>query len=143
LLAWVHVTEVTSFLAAWIRYAEPRMPRAHQDRYFAEVAQIALALGADPVPRDRAGAERLIGEMRRHLRADARTREVAQLVLAQHADRPAVEPLLAVTLRAGIDLLPDWAQHMHGFETSPLTRHATRAAASGIARTLRWVFARR
>src|SRR3984957_10793644 len=34
LLAWVHVTEATSFLAAWVRYAEPGMSAADQDRYF-------------------------------------------------------------------------------------------------------------
>ena len=51
LLAWVHVTEAMSFLGAWIRYAEPTMSAADQDRYFTEVARIASALGANPVPR--------------------------------------------------------------------------------------------
>src|SRR4051794_18595947 len=64
LLAWVHVTEASSFLAAWVRYGEPGMPAADQDRYFAEVAQIAEALGADPVPRSRAEAAALIASMR-------------------------------------------------------------------------------
>jgi hypothetical protein len=36
LLAWVHVTETTSFLNARIRYAEPRMSDVDQDRYFDE-----------------------------------------------------------------------------------------------------------
>ena len=40
LLAWVHVTETISFLDGWIRYAEPRMPLAEQDAYFAETARI-------------------------------------------------------------------------------------------------------
>jgi len=52
-LAWVHVTETTSFLNAWVRYAEPRMSAADQDRYVAETAHIAGALGADPIPRGR------------------------------------------------------------------------------------------
>ena len=142
LLAWVHVTEVMGFLSAWIRYVEPRMPRAEQDRYFAEVGQIATALGADPVPRDRAGAERLVGEMRDELRADHRTREVASLLLGQRADKALMEPFLAITMRAGVDLLPDWARHMHGLNLSPIKSQAVRAGASGIARTLRWVFLR-
>jgi uncharacterized protein (DUF2236 family) len=142
LLAWVHVTEVTSFLSAWIRYADPTMPRVQQDHYFEEVAQIAEALGADPVPRDRASAERLIDEMRHDLHADDRCREVARLLLTQHADRPMMEPLLRVTLQAGVDLLPDWARRAHGLESAGLKRHAVRASAFGIARTLRWVFAR-
>jgi uncharacterized protein (DUF2236 family) len=141
LLAWVHVTEVSSFLAAWIRYAEPSMPRARQDLYFAEVARVAEALGADPVPRDRASAEALIDAMRGRLHADARTREVAKLLLSQHAENPLTEPLLRVTLQAGVDLLPDWARQMHGLKPSTPVRHAVRASALGIAGTLRWVFA--
>ena len=142
LLAWVHVTEVISFLSAWIRYADPLMPRARQDRYFAEVANIAQSLGADPVPRDRNAAERLIWEMRHELRADARTREVAGLLLTQHADRLVAEPLLAIALRAGADLLPEWAGRMHGFQSSVVARHAVRAGALGLAQTLRWAFGR-
>jgi len=142
LLAWVHVTEVTSFLAAWIRYADPLMLRARQDRYFAEVAQIAVALGADPVPRDRAGAEKLILDMREALQADARTHEVAGLLLAQRAERSAIEPFLAITLRAAVDLLPLWALRMHGLEPPGISRHAVRAGAFGMAQALRWAFSR-
>src|SRR6185503_14517148 len=41
LLTWVHVAEVSSFLAAYLRYKDPSFPPAEQDRYFAEVAIIA------------------------------------------------------------------------------------------------------
>src|SRR5260370_32062273 len=37
LLAWVHVTEATSFLHALIPYVEPAMPSFHQRPYFQEV----------------------------------------------------------------------------------------------------------
>ena len=141
LLAWVHVTEAVSFLGAWIRYAEPRMSRNDQDRYFAEMATVATALGADPVPRTRREAELLIETMRPQLRADERTREVAALVLDQRAPNPRIEPFQAATLNAGLDLLPGWAQRMHGRAVSPLRRPLVRAGAYGIARTLRWAFA--
>jgi hypothetical protein len=85
LLAWVHVTEATCFLDAWIRYAEPGMPAAHQDRYFAEMARVGEALGADPVPRSRSEARRLLDATRPLLRSDARTREVARLILTRRA----------------------------------------------------------
>eukprot|EP01031_Cornospumella_fuschlensis_P053496 gene53496-65350_t len=81
LLAWVHVTEATSFLNAWRRYVEPRMSPADQDRYFAEMAQVAEGLGAAPIPRDRAAALRLIASYRLQLRSDARTREVRRFLL--------------------------------------------------------------
>jgi uncharacterized protein (DUF2236 family) len=140
LLAWVHVTEAVCFLDAWIRYAEPRMRVADQDRYFAEMAQVAAALGADPIPRSRAEARRLIQAMRLHLVCDARTREVAGLVLNQHARSRLAEPLQALTMQAGTDLLPDWARQMHGLSSPALGRPLVRAGTLGLARTLRWAF---
>ena len=140
LLAWVHVTEATSFLDAWVRYAEPRMQAADQDRYFAEMAQVALGLGADPVPRSRAEARQLIQALRPTLVCDMRTREVAALVLNQHAKSRLAEPLQALTLQAGVDLLPVWARQMHGLSSPALGRPLVRAGTLGIARTLRWAF---
>ena len=141
MLAWVHVTEATSFLDAWIRYAEPRMSAADQDRYFAEMAVVAEGLGADPVPRGRAAARALIQAMRPDLLYDDRTREVARRVLTQPAASRLTEPFLAITLQAGVDLLPDWARRMHGLPDSVVSRPLVRAGALGIARTLRWAFA--
>ena len=140
LLAWVHITEATSFLNAWRRYVEPHMPRADQDRYFAEMAQVARALGAAPVPSDRAGARRMIEAYRPQLRTDSRTREVRDLVL-----KAATADLLAVGVQvlgnqAAIDLLPDWARRMHGLPNPLLARPLVRAGTLGVAQTLRWAF---
>jgi uncharacterized protein (DUF2236 family) len=140
LLAWVHVTETTSFLNAWIRYAEPGMRAADQDKYFVEMAQIAEALGAAPVPRSRAQARKMLEAARPKLRSDARTREVAGLVLNQRAPSLLAEPVQALTLQAGVDLLPEWARRMHGLHSPVLTRPLVRAGTMGVARTLRWAF---
>jgi uncharacterized protein (DUF2236 family) len=140
LLAWVHVTEATSFLDAWIRYAEPGMSAADQDRYFVEMARIASALGADPIPRSRSEARDLIKAMQPHMRCDARTREVARLVLTQQAPSRVAEPLQALTMQAGVDLLPTWARRMHGLPAPTFSRTLIRAGTLGIARTVRWAF---
>ena len=140
LLAWVHITEATSFLAAWIRYAEPRMPPRDQDRYFAEMARIGIALGADPVPTDSRSATALVDSMRGELRVDERTLEVARLVLDQPAPTAASEPFQRLVMGAGVDLLPGWARRLHGVDPSPLTRPLLRAGTFGLARTLRWAF---
>jgi uncharacterized protein (DUF2236 family) len=139
LLAWVHVAEATSFLGAWIRYAEPDMPAADQDRYFAEMARIASALGAVPVPHTRSEAWCLVAAMRPQLRFDARTREVARLVLTQPAPSAVAEPLQALTMQAAVDLLPAWAQRMHGLQPLTFSRPLVRAGTLGLAQTLRWV----
>ena len=121
-----------------MRYAEPSMPIADQDRYFAEMATIGRALGARPVPKSRPEAHRLIDAMRLELLYDARTREMARLVLAPPtADLMAV-PLQKITMEAAIDLLPAWARRMHGVRNYGPGRVLIRAGTYGIARTLRW-----
>ena len=140
LLAWVHVTEATSFLNAWIRYAKPDMSRSDQDRYFDEVAQVGVALGADPVPRTRAEAQELIQLLRPQLRYDRRTRDVARMVLDRRLDNTAAEKLQSLAMQAAIDLLPDWARTMHGWSGAPLRGPLVRAGTFGMAQTLRWAF---
>jgi uncharacterized protein (DUF2236 family) len=140
LLAWVHVTETTSFLGGWMRYGERGMSLADQDRYFAEMAQVGGGLGADPVPRSRAEARALIRDMQPSMRCDARTREIARLVLGQRTQNGLAEGFQTLTMQSAIDLLPDWARRMHGLPAPPL-RPLVRAGTLGIARTLRWAFA--
>jgi uncharacterized protein (DUF2236 family) len=140
LLAWVHVTEAVSFLDAWIRYAEPNMSRADQDRYFADFARIAEALGTVDVPRTRAEADALIARMRPELVVDDRTREVARMVLEQPAPNLAVAPVQALTFGAAVDLLPPWARAMHGLSGPGLATPAVRIGTRGVASTLRWAF---
>jgi uncharacterized protein (DUF2236 family) len=141
LLAWVHVTEATSFLDAWIRYAEPAMPARDQDRYFAEMAVVGGMLGADPLPRTRRQAIEVTHALRPGLRYDHRTREVARIILNQRAPNRLLEPLQNVAMGASVDLLPAWARRMHGLPAPVLSRPLVRAGTLGIARTLRWAFA--
>ena len=142
LLAWVHVTEATSFLNAWRRYVEPRMSPRDQDRYFAEMAQVAEGLGAAPVPRDRASAARLIAAYRPELRSDSRTREVRQFLLKPASADLLAAPLQSLGNQAAIDLLPEWARRMHGLPNPVLGRPLLRAGTLGVAHTLRWAFTR-
>jgi len=138
LLAWVHVAETTSFLAGWITYGEPDMSAADQDRYFAEMAMIAEALGADPVPRSRGEATAIVRDFLPELKADARSREVLRLLFDQRPPSLMLVPFQAMTMRAAIDLLPDWARRMHGLHRPTLSRPAIRAGTWGVAETVRW-----
>jgi uncharacterized protein (DUF2236 family) len=142
LLAWVHVTESLSFLDAWIRYGEPDMPRADQDRYFAEVAHVAHALGTDPIPRTRADAEALIQSMRGDLAATDRSREVARLVLHQKPANRAAAPIQAMVFQAAVDQLPEWARAMHDLQRSRLAKPLVERGTAALAGTLRWAFTR-
>lgn len=140
LLAWVHVCEVLSFLDGWIRYGEPGMSRADQDRYVAEMARIAEPLGVDPIPTTRAGAVAIMAAMRPQLLVDARTRDVAHVLFDQPAPSLAAGPFAAIAMQAAIDLLPEWARAMHGLSGSGLGRPLVRAGTYGVASALRWAF---
>ena len=140
LLAWVHVAGAVNFLDGWRRYAEPRMSRADQDRYFAESGEIARLLDADPVPRTRAEAERLISDFRSELRSDRRTRTFRDLVLKAPAKSVAEAPVQLLLMNAAVDLMAPFAREMHGLGP-PMLKPVVRGATFGIARTLRWAFA--
>ena len=140
LLAWVHVAGAVNFLDGWRRYAEPAMSVVDQDRYFAESGEIARLLDADPVPRTRAEAERLIGEFGAELRADERTREFRDLVLKAPARSIREIPVQRLLMNASIDLMPDFARGMHGL-SRPVLPPLVRGATFGVAGTIRWAFA--
>ena len=138
-LAWVHVAEATSFLAAYLRHVRPNMPGAEQDEYYRQFAVIALALGADPVPTNRAEAEAIFRELRSDLAASTAAREVADLVLTQRPKGapPAVQALLGAE---AVALLPPFARSMLGLERPGLAAIPARAATWGMGKTLRWAF---
>ncbi len=138
LLAWVHVAEVSSFLAGWMRYGEPRMSVADQGRYFAEVAQIAEMLGADPIPRSRAEAEAITRDFLPELKADARSAEVLRLLMNQPPPSMMLVPFQLMTMNAAVDLLPDWARDMHGLRAPGITRPAVYAGTRTVASVVRW-----
>ena len=138
-LAWVHVAEATSFLAAYLRHVRPDMPGDEQDEYYRQFAVIALALGADPVPTNRAEAEAIFRELRSDLAASPAAREVADLVLSQRPKGapPAVQTLLGAE---AVALLPPFARSMLGLERPGLAAIPARAATWGMGKTLRWAF---
>lgn len=141
LLSWIHVAGSTSFLNAWIRFAEPVMTQRNQNAYFAEVADVARRLGADRVPETRAEADALVEAYRGELRSSERSREVANIILNPPAAGLRAIPVQKVMNQAAIDLLPRWARNMHGLNGSLFARPAVDAATFGMASTLRWAFA--
>ena len=138
-LAWVHVAETTSFLAAYLRHVRPDMPGSEQDEYYRQFAVIARALGADPVPIDRREAEAIFRDLRADLTASPAAREIAQLVLTQKpaGSPPAVQALLGAE---AVALLPPFARSMLALERPGLAAIPARAATWGMGKTLRWAF---
>jgi uncharacterized protein (DUF2236 family) len=138
-LAWVHVTEASSFLAGYLRHVRPNMPGYEQDEYYRQFAVIARALGADPVPTSRNEAEELFRELRSDLRSSPEAREVAQLVLTQRP--PGTPPGLQSVLGGdAVEMLPPFARTMLGLTRPGIAALPARAATWGMGKTLRWAF---
>lgn len=138
LLTWVHVAEVRSFMAGYLRYADPGFSEADQDRYFDEVALVAEALGATQVPRNRREIEEYIEQVRPRLCFDERTAEVLKLLLAAPAPNPVTRPVGYLMARAGVDLMPEWGREMVGVKLNRTQRFAIRSGMRVLAPTLRW-----
>ena len=138
LLTWVHVAEMSSFLAGYLRYVDGSLSGANQDRYFAETALIAELLGATDVPKSRAAVQAYLNAMRAELVASDRTRTVVEVLMTWQAPRPGLQPAVRIFLDAGIQLLPPWATQMLQLERPPLRAAFSAAAMRTVAPTLRW-----
>lgn len=138
LLTWVHVAEVHSFLQAHLRYLNPDMSGADQDRYYAEIALVAERLGARGVPRNRVQMDNYLQRMRGQLLCDERSREILRILLAAPAPSRLAAPVGKLFMQAGIDLLPDWAQQMLEQPMTPLRSRLVRSGVHGIAPVIRW-----
>ncbi|WP_426206715.1 oxygenase MpaB family protein [Pseudomonas sp. TWP3-1] len=138
LLTWVHVAEVSNFLAAHLRYRNPQLSLTDQDRYYAEIAVIAERLGARDVPKSRQEVADYLQRMRPQLLCDERSREVLRLLLDAPAPSRMARPFGDLMMKAGIDLLPDWASDMLDVRQNPLQRQLIRASVKRSAPMLRW-----
>lgn len=138
LLTWVHVAEVSSFLKSHLRYRDPDLSTADQNRYYAEVALIAERLGAEGVPRSRAEVETYLERLRPQLQIDARALEILQILRTAPAPSPLLRPFGTLMLHAGIELLPEWASAMFGPPLSDTRRQLIRSGVRRTAPVLRW-----
>jgi len=138
LLTWVHVAEVSSFMAAHLRYRNPHLSLADQDAYYAEIALVAERLGARDVPRSRQAVAHYLQAMRPQLVCDERSREVVRVLLEAPAPSRLAKPVANLMMQAGINLLPDWAGELLERTPHPLKRRLVGLGIDSTAPVLRW-----
>jgi len=135
LLTWVHATEVDSFLAAYRRYGGG-LTDAEADRYVAEMAMVAIAFGADPVPTSVTELGAVLASYPLH--ASRQARDATRFLLFPPLPVSA-RGAYALIAAAAVELLPVRAQLELRLVVPPLVgpmgvRPATRA----LFGTLRW-----
>jgi len=137
LLTWVHVTEAYAFLQGFHAYAGLPGPADLDDRYYAESARVAVALGARGVPTDRAQVRAYFARARPELRYDARSREVLAVLQGVRLPVPGATLSRELFLGAGAALLPPWAETLLGITALQRARHH---ACAGVLRAMAPLF---
>ena len=142
LIRWVHLVEVSSFLAAFQHLSLRPLSPAQCDRYISEMTQVGHLLGAVDLPGSWRETEQALQEFRPALRFDARAREILQVIEAYPADL-LDKPFMALALQAAFDIMPAWAlQKVGRRQRCEVQRQATRLALQCAAEPVQWMLDR-
>lgn len=140
LLAWVHVAEVRSFLAASIAFGPTRWSADEQDAYVAQMASVAIDLGAVDVPRSVAAIDRFLDDVRPELCLTDEARDVRRFVMLGVRRLPHEMAAYSILVAAAQATLPGWARSMLRLPSVPgVDLMAIRPAAKVLSRAIRLV----
>jgi len=109
LLTWVHVSEMSSFLAGYRAYGPMTVSTDVADTYLDETRRVAEALGARDVPRSVADMDAYIARVLPSLVFGERSRVVLEVLGRLDLPVPMAGLSRDLFLHAGAALLPDWA----------------------------------
>lgn len=144
LLRWVHCAEIDSFLAAHTCYGAAPLSPARTDRYIDEMAEVAVRLGADWVPRNARQLRGYFHDVRRELVGGRQALETAQWLLNTPAQPGAWLPQ-ALLNAAAVGLLPAWVRRELRLNRVPFVDPmdvvdpvVVRPAATVLVAILRW-----
>ena len=135
LLTWVHVTAAWGFLNAYIRYVNPDLSVAEQDRYYFENQVLGKGFGAEWVPTSFAETEAYMAEMKPKLYANETVHEFLKLVGDATPLGQMGKPMQRLIAQAAIDLLPPDLQAQCGVNVAPWARPIVRPSVRGLARS--------
>lgn len=137
LLAWVHVAEADSFLAAHQRYGERPLSPAEADEYVAQSGRVARELGAEDVPQTVAELADRLASYRDELEATPAALDTAHFLLREPPlPRPVRAPYRLLAAGA-VALLPAWAREELRVETR-FSRAVGGPAGAVAVRAVRW-----
>lgn len=137
LLNWVHLTETSSFMNAYVRYRNPQVSKINMDRYFSEMRLIGNRLGASNLPDTASATDEAITAYLPELHYGERARTIINL-LDEYPSSPGSRPFVRLVSKAGFMNLPDWVFPLIEHKTpSTLERMAVQSALKLIAKPVR------
>lgn len=139
LLRWVHVAEITAFLAAYTAYGEGQLDQAGRDGYVADMAKVAIELGIPDPPRTEAEVAATLDRYRPELAGTPQAREAARFLLFKPPLPLIIRPVYGGVAAAAISLLPPWAKRELGLPSLPVAEAVLIRPAGHLAvKAIRW-----
>jgi uncharacterized protein (DUF2236 family) len=118
LVTFIHVAEMSSFLESARRLGPHTLSPAQCDEYYDEVAPVALALGAEWVPRSVDEVESYFLRLRPELYAGPQARQARDWLRRGVSRRPEERAVYTLLHAAAVGVLPRWARQELGL-TAP------------------------
>jgi uncharacterized protein (DUF2236 family) len=142
LLRWVHIAEIDSFLTAHQRFGREPLDAAGRDRYVAETARVAEALGAVDPPRTEAELRAQLQEYRPELVGTQAAREAARFILLTPPLPPLARVPYAAIAGAAVEMMPGWGRAELALPWVPAVSSVlARPAGAVITSAIRWAMA--
>jgi uncharacterized protein (DUF2236 family) len=110
LVTFIHTAEVSSFLESARRFGARDLSPEECDKYYEEMAPVAMALGARWVPRSASDVDDYFRAMRPGLYAGAQARQARDWLRRGVSRRPDERAVYAVLFAAAVSILPPWAR---------------------------------
>jgi uncharacterized protein (DUF2236 family) len=123
LLLWVHCAEIYMFLNAFRRFGSRKLSDDEADRYVAEMAPLAEALGVERAPRSVRELEAALLSFRPELRLSAAGEEARDFIAYGLMESRTQRVVYRLMVLAAWSLLPRFAQETLGVRRSPTFDH--------------------
>jgi uncharacterized protein (DUF2236 family) len=137
LLNWVHLTETSSFMRAYVRYRNPNVGKVDMDRYFTEMRLIGNRLGAVNLPNTAFDTDSAVAAYVPELYFGERARAIVTL-LDEYPSSLHSRPFVRLVSKAGFLNLPDWVYPLIGSKIpSAFEQNAVQSAINVIAKPIR------
>jgi len=139
LLEWVHIAELDSFLVAHDRFGEHPLVGDERDRYVAESAVIARALGVIEPPVNEAQLRARLRAFRPELGGSRDAQVAARYLLLQPPLPTAGRAGYGLIAAAAVSLMPTWTRWPLRLPWLPVSEATLgRAVGDAVTKTLRW-----
>ncbi|MCT9089767.1 DUF2236 domain-containing protein [Streptomyces sp. ASQP_92] len=139
LLTWVYTAEAYCFLGAHQRFGAHPLGEEGSNRYVAEAARVARALGAEDAPTDLPALRRRLTTYRPELHATPAACEAARFLLLTPPLPWVARPAYGVLAANAVGLLPRWARRELLLPHIPVVEDTfVRLGGHGMTRAIRW-----